>query len=164
MTEDSKFPDIYSGIETKKLIEIYTLAPERLNTLIKGLSVKELQARPKPGKWSIQEIAIHLADAEIMGAARIRQAYAEPGSQFAVYDQDIWTGVFNYQGFDSKAFYSAIMMFDSLRLNTSKIFYRAKESDWPKAGWHHIPEMGRRIENFVPSPSATSGQPAKRKA
>lgn len=139
--EDSKFPVVYSDIDTKELIEVYSLAPERLNTIIKGLSVKELQARPRPGKWSIQEIAIHLADAEIMGAARIRQTYAEPGSEYAVYDQDIWTGVFNYQRFDSKAFYSAIMMFDSLRLNTSKIFNRAKNEDWLKSGLH--PEWGK---------------------
>lgn len=138
--EDSKFPDVYSHIETSKLIEIYSLAPERLNSVLKGLSIKELQARPRPGKWSIQESAIHLADAEIMAAARIRQAFAEPGSTFAVYDQDIWTGVFNYNDFDSKAFYSAIMMFDSLRLNTSKIFLRSKEPDWQRAGIH--PEWG----------------------
>lgn len=137
---DSKFPNIYSDIEIRKLIEIYSQAPERLNSVIKGLSLKELQGCPQPGKWSIQEIAIHLADSEIMGAARIRQAFAEPGSTFATYDQEIWAGVFNYQGFDSKAFYSAIIMFDSLRLNTSKIFNRAKAADWQRAGIH--PEWG----------------------
>jgi len=31
---------------------------------------------------------MHLADAEIMGAARFRTALAEPGARFAVYDQD----------------------------------------------------------------------------
>lgn len=133
---DSKFPNIYSNIETQKLIEIYSKAPERLNSVIKGLSIKELQACPQPDKWSIQEIVIHLADSEIMGAARIRQTFAEPGSAFAVYDQEIWASVFNYQGFDSKAFYSAIMMFDSLRLNTNKIFNRAKATDWQRAGIH----------------------------
>ncbi len=137
---ESKFPSVYSDIKTSRLIKIYSKAPERLNSVLHGLTVQELQECPLSGKWSIQEIAIHLADAEIMGAARIRQAFAEPGSVFAVYDQEIWAGVFNYQGFDSKAFYSAVMMFDSLRLNTSKVFNRAKAADWQRAGVH--PDWG----------------------
>ena len=137
----STFPSVYANISTDELIRIYAAAPERLNALLKGLSVHELQEHAKPGKWSIQEIAIHLADAEIMGAARIRQAFAEPGSNFAAYEQEIWAKAFDYQGFDSKAFFSAVMLFDSLRLNTTKIFHRAATDDWNKFGNH--PHWGK---------------------
>lgn len=137
----SNLPNTYSQIPTGDLIKIYADAPERLNRVLKGLSVKELQAHPKLAKWSIQEIAVHMAEAEIMGAARIRQTFAEPGATFAVYDQDAWARELDYQKFDAKAFYSSLMMFDSLRLNTTKIFRRAKEKDWEKYGMHS--ELGK---------------------
>lgn len=139
-TENKVFPDTYSRIETDELIRVYAAAPERLKKVVEDLSVKELQAHPKSGKWSIQEIVVHLSDAEIMGAARIRQTFAEPGSTFAVYDQAVWAQQFDYQNFDTKSFYSAMMLFDALRLTTTKIFKRAKETDWQKSGIH--PEWG----------------------
>lgn len=138
--EKSNFPHTYSQISTRDLIEVYAAAPDRLNKVLTDLSIKELQAHPKPGKWSIQEIAIHLADSEIMGAARIRQTFAEPGCTFSVYDQNVWATEFDYQNFDTKSFYSALMLFGSLRLNTTKIFRRAKDKDWKKTGIH--PEWG----------------------
>jgi hypothetical protein len=97
-------------------------------------------AHPRENKWSIQEIVFHITDAEIMGAARIRQTYAEPGSRFAVYEQDIWAKELKYQKRDSKSFYSSLILFDSLRLATSKIFRGAQQEDWQKTGLH--PEWG----------------------
>lgn len=138
--KNPKYPKTYSDIPTATLIDVYAAAPERLNKVLAELSLKELQAHPKPGKWSIKEIAAHLCEAEIMGAARIRQTFCEPGSRFAVYDQDAWARETDYQKFDTKTFYSTVMMFDSLRLCTTKIFRQARGKDWDKTGHH--PEWG----------------------
>lgn len=138
--EASKFPDTYRQFDNERLIEIFAAAPERISRAVEGLSVYEMQAQPLAGKWSIQQIVAHLADAEIMGAARIRQTFAEPGAQFAVYDQDRWASEFDYQNFDHKTFYSYLMLFDSLRLATCKIFQKARDTDWQKAGSH--PDWG----------------------
>lgn len=140
MSADSTFPDLYADLATEKLIDIFSAAPDRLNSILKGLSVDDLKTRPEGGGWSSQEIVIHLADAEIMGAARFRQTLAEPNSTFAVYDQDKWATELSYQTFDSKGFYTALMLFDSLRINTTKLLRRTKPQDWQKAGDH--PEWG----------------------
>ncbi len=139
-TTITSLPDTYSGIPTQELIEIYALGPERLNQVLKGLSVAQLKERAQPAKWSVQEIALHLADAELLAAVRVRQVISQPGTTLPVYEQDIWAAEIGYQNLDSKAFFSAIMMFDSLRLNTSKIFRRVSDSDWQKTGVH--PELG----------------------
>jgi len=139
-SKNPNYPNTYADIETATLIDVYAAAPERLNKVLAELSIKEMQAHPKPDKWSIQEIAVHLCEAEIMGAVRIRQTFCEPGSQYAVYDQDAWAQESNYQQFDTKTFYSTLMMFDSLRLCTTKIFRKATPKDWDKAAHH--PEMG----------------------
>jgi uncharacterized damage-inducible protein DinB len=101
---------------------------------------EELKAHARPGKWSIQEIVVHLSDAEVMGAARIRQAFAQPGSAVVAYDQEVWAREMAYQEFDAKSFYTALMMFDALRLATAKLFQRAESDDWGKSVVH--PEWG----------------------
>jgi len=138
----STFPKIYAEIETDRLIAAYSAGPERVRQVIQGLPTDELKAHPRPGKWSIQEIVVHLADAEVMGAARIRQAFAEPGSAVVAYDQDIWVREMAYQDYDAKSFYTSLMMFDALRLATAKLFHRAGAADWEKfvihPGWGAI--------------------------
>lgn len=140
MPKDSKFPDTYAALETSELLAVYEQAPDRLNLALRNLTVKDLQAHPKEGKWSIQEIALHLSDSEIMGATRIRQVIAESGCTLASYDQKKWAEQFDYLGLDSKSFYSTLMLFDSLRLSTAKIFKGASGADWEKHGLH--PEWG----------------------
>jgi uncharacterized damage-inducible protein DinB len=136
----NRFPQTYSKMAGEDLLSAFSAAPSRLNHVLKDLTVHDLRAQPRPGKWSIQQITMHLADAEIMGAARIRQAFAEPGKRFAVYEQDIWAVAFDYQQAEQKTFYSAIMLFDALRLATAKILQRAGQQDWNKFGVH--PEWG----------------------
>lgn len=136
-----KLPDTYADIDTNELIHTYALGPERLNHVLKDLSILDLDATPRPGKWSIRQITIHLTDAEIVGSTRIRKVFAESGSQLPVYEQDCWADEFQYQLYDSKEFYGSVMLFDSLRLCNTKIFQKAVESDWQKFGLH--PEMGQ---------------------
>ncbi len=69
------FPDLYAQLNTGKLLEVFDQGPARLRNVLVDLTHEHLQANPRPGKWSIQEIVLHVADSEIMGAARIRQAY-----------------------------------------------------------------------------------------
>lgn len=139
-SQKSSFPNVYADIETDRLLGAYSAAPERVRQAIQGLISDELKAHPRPGKWSIQEIVVHLADAEVMGAARIRQAFAESGSAVAVYNQEDWAREMAYQEYDTKTFYASLMMFDALRLATAKLFQRAGAPDWEKFVIH--PEWG----------------------
>ncbi len=54
--------------------------------------------KPGPDRWSIHEIVVHLADAEMSGAVRARYLIAEPGKTVGFYDQEAWTERLNYQG------------------------------------------------------------------
>lgn len=134
------FPTVYQDLGTDLLLAAFERGHERVVTVLKGLTLEDLKAQPRPGKWSIFQIILHLADAEIMGAARIRQAFAEPGSTFSFYDQDIWADTFDYQNQGSEALQTALQLFENLRRTGTEIFRRAKEEDWQKAGLH--PEHG----------------------
>ena len=130
------FPDTYRGISTRDLLVVYKSGPTRLGGILAGLTDEELKARPHPNKWSIQEIAMHVADAEIMGAGRLRQALAEPGSLFASYDQEAWTRALGYQSRDRKSLESAVRLFSALRMDSTQLLEAAEEEDWAKWGEH----------------------------
>ena len=130
------FPDAYNGISTRDLLTVYKAGPTRLGGVLAELTDDELKQRPQTDKWSIQEIAMHLADAEIMGAARLRQTLAEPGAAFALYDQDAWTGELGYQARDRRALENAVRLFSALRSGSALLLETAKEQDWCKWGHH----------------------------
>jgi hypothetical protein len=130
------FPDVYAGISNRDLISVYRAGPTRLGGILAGLSDEELTARPRDGKWSAQEIAMHIADAEIMGAARLRQTLAEPGASFAIYDQEAWASTLDYRNRDRKALESAVRLFSSLRTSGAHLLESATEEDWKKWGCH----------------------------
>ncbi|MEO6710663.1 MAG: DinB family protein, partial [Planctomycetota bacterium] len=69
-------------------IEMSSKAPKRLRHLIEGLSTKELEWQPAPGKWSIKQILAHLADGEVVSGARMRFVAAMDRPTITGYDQD----------------------------------------------------------------------------
>lgn len=135
-TEPLQFPKKYSTLSTAQLLETFDAGPQRFWQIVKGLEEKDLKAHPRPGKWSIQEIVMHMADAEIMGAARIRQTFAQPGSHYAIYDQDIWAQQFGYQEQNMTVVQHALKLFEALRRTSSHIFHRSKSADWDKKAFH----------------------------
>ena len=123
-----------------RLLYIFQSAPSRVKQVMEGLQERELKHTPRTGKWSIFQIVIHLVDAEIVGAMRIRQAYTQSNRKLADFDQDIWADCLDYQSLDMAAFYQHVKLFDLLRTTTVGIFQKASESDWEKTVVH--PRLG----------------------
>jgi len=63
---------ILGYVEGKQPLVVQAATAKKLNRLIKGVSTAKLHRRPAPDKWSVSEIIAHLADAEIVGAFRLR--------------------------------------------------------------------------------------------
>src|SRR5882724_10016593 len=87
---------LLSYSEGKDALRLQQAAPKKLAALIKGKNKKQLSRRPAPGKWSVAEIAAHLADAEIVIAWRLRHILSSNGAPIQAYDQDSWASTFNY--------------------------------------------------------------------
>lgn len=136
----SSFPDTLAGIPTARLLEVYAAGPARLREALHGLTEGELRAHPRPGKWSALEIAIHVADSELMGAARVRLAFVQPGTAFIGYDQDAWAGGLAYDEAGLRGLEDALGLFALLRRTTGRVFARTKPQDWERWGIH--PEHG----------------------
>lgn len=71
-------------------LQLQAAMPGKLARAVRGLRPAQLKRRPRPGKWSIQEIVAHLADTELVYGFRLRMMLAQPGCPIQAYDQDLW--------------------------------------------------------------------------
>lgn len=117
-------------------MKAFSEGPNRILRLTQDLTEKDYRARPISGKWSIAEILIHLADAEIVGACRFRQAYCEHPGEFPYYDQAKWAVDMNYQNFSANEVDESLQLFKFLRSTTSTLLNECTERDWAKSGVH----------------------------
>ncbi|MCI0701061.1 MAG: DinB family protein [Planctomycetia bacterium] len=61
----------------RSIIEAYAAGPAKLRKAVAGLTREELTARPGPGKWSILEVVIHLADSDAISIDRMKRILTE---------------------------------------------------------------------------------------
>lgn len=132
--------NLFPHIPLQQLIAVYSAGPARLRRCLVCLTDEHLLARPIPGKWSIKEIAIHLADAELMGAVRFRQALTGSDRTFSFYHQEIWCRDFDYQNADQTFLDQAVELFSSIRHTTTRLLENSPADRWTRTGYH--PERG----------------------
>jgi uncharacterized damage-inducible protein DinB len=130
------FPATYAEHPTAHLIAIFGRAPERLRTVLGGLTLGELRARPRPNKWSILEIAAHMADSELTGAFRFRFSFAQPGGALPFYDQDAWAEQLAYRSLDEAGLERTLRIFQLLRESAGSLLERLTADDWQRSGMH----------------------------
>ena len=82
--------------EIAPLLERFRRGPELLAVALTGVFGEEEDFALAPGKWSIRQIAAHLADAELVGAHRFRQVLAEDNPTLIAFDQDAWARSLDY--------------------------------------------------------------------
>lgn len=59
-----------------EIIDEYENSPARLRSACAGLTESELKARPGPGKWSILEVVVHIADSDAISIDRMKRMIA----------------------------------------------------------------------------------------
>ncbi len=134
------FPS-YDQYTTEQLLEAYKAAPARLRAVLANLSEDELHQHPRPGKWSVVEIVIHMTDSELVGATRIRMSLAQPGTPFIGYNQDIWAEALDYQAYTSEEMNTVLDLFKRLRQTTYPLLAQTPAEAWQQRGGVH-PEYG----------------------
>jgi hypothetical protein len=85
---------------SKQLIDAYEKGGDDLSQAIRGLTREDLLCKPAPdanvGLWSIQEVAIHLADTEFVLADRIKRIIAEDNPTLLAFDETKWAAGLHY--------------------------------------------------------------------
>ncbi len=115
------------------LIKRYEQGVLLFETALQGIPEEALDRSPAQGKWSIRQIAAHLADAELVACARFRWIAAEPGSPIKAFDQDKWA---NSLGYRQQSPQQALDLFRALRRLTASMLRSLPESAWGQIGNH----------------------------
>src|SRR5690554_4744740 len=83
-------------------LDQYQSGSRLLLEALRGLSEDDLRRRPPAdaaadlGQWSIQQVAIHLADAEMVYAERMKRVIAEDTPPLRGFDEARWAEQLNY--------------------------------------------------------------------
>jgi uncharacterized damage-inducible protein DinB len=119
------------------LLEKYLQGYEILKGSIEGLTPEQMKTVPGTGKWSIHEIIIHVVDADLMYAGRIKRTLAEENTILLPFDQDAWAKHLYYHQTDLQ---THLELFRLLRESTAQVLRNIEAADWEKKGHH--PEVG----------------------
>jgi len=119
-------------------MDLLRQGPERLEALLRRAAPATLKWAPAPGRWTIGQIAAHLADVELVLAYRARRILATPGAAIEAYDQDRWAAVVRYATIDPSR---SLARYRETRRWSLELLGALSENEWQAYGLHA--ERGR---------------------
>lgn len=119
--------------ELKELLERFRRGPEVVAVSTTGASGAQIDFSPAPGRWSVRQIACHLADAEVLGAIRFRRLIAEENPDLGDWDRDAWA---EKLGYNKRKISHALDVFRRTRADNYELLTSLPEEVFSNAGTH----------------------------
>lgn len=119
-------------------IEEYARGGATLKSAYEGLSREQLLKVPIPNTWSLQQIAIHMLDSDLIASDRMKRIACMDKPLLIGYDE---TGFSQLPGSDELDAIEAVGIFDRNRQMTATILRRLPDSAFERFGIHN--EIGR---------------------
>jgi len=136
---------ILGYVDGKEPLAVQAATARELERLIEGVPIATLRERPGPEEWSVSDVVAHLADAEIVGAFRLRLILGSPGTPILAYDQDKWAVSGHY---DQRETRESIELFRVLRERNLALLRSLTPEQWKHFGVHS--ERGQEsVEHMV---------------
>jgi hypothetical protein len=127
------------------LIDQFAVGSGKLRPAIAGLTQEDLVARPGPGKWSIQELVIHLVDSDFVGMDRMKRVIAESNPPLIGFDENLWI---EHHAPHEQSLEDALTLFEAGRRQMTRILRSLPEAAFARSGIHS--ERGPlTLENLV---------------
>ena len=118
----------------EQLIEQYKQGYSKILKEMEGLTGEQLLFKPSERSWSIKEIIIHVADAELVHIHRMKAVLSEDNPILTAFDQDLWTTRLNSQHTDHQLY---LQLFKSIRESFLPILHHLTEQDYLRIGTHN---------------------------
>ena len=131
------------------LIDQWEHGGEKLALAIRGLTREDLTCFPIEGKWSIQQVVIHLMDSDLIATDRMKRTIAEDKPTLIGYDE---TKFIQHLFPDEQSAEDAVKIFDLNRRMFAKVLRKVPASAWDRVGMHNErgpTTLGKQLEYYV---------------
>jgi DinB family protein len=119
--------------EIQPAISLLGKTPQLLETLLGDLPAELLQWKPRPDRWSISEVLVHLSALEQVYAERVRRVMAEDSPALAKYDLD---GAKGRQEYSRGSGAEHLANFTRIRRSTLTLLTKLPASAGARTGVH----------------------------
>jgi hypothetical protein len=123
-------------------LEAFSATPFRLKALVEGWTDAQFDRSYAPGKWTMRQVLIHLAQTELALGARTRFALTEDGYTAQNFSQDAWLPIDG--GIDAR---TALDVYTTLRRMNVAMFRRLTPAQRGRTFTH--PEYGQLTVAWV---------------
>jgi hypothetical protein len=133
----------------RKLIEDYVASGPRLRRAASGLSPDDLTARPGPGKWSILELVLHLADSDAISIDRMKRILTEDNPQLLYADE---TAYVNRLCSHEQSLEDALTLFEVGRRQFGRVLRNLPDEAFQRRGTHNrrrAVTVGGMVKDYV---------------
>jgi hypothetical protein len=104
-----------------------------LRAIFDGVDDATIRKPEKPGKWSMIEVAHHLADSDMVAGVRIRMIMAQERPPIVAYDQELWVKKLRYR---DAALSDVLTQFTVLRNANLRLARRLNAEELARFGLH----------------------------
>jgi hypothetical protein len=78
-------------------LSVLESSPAAVRAMFEGLDDAPIRQPERTGKWSMIEVAHHLADSDLVVGVRVRMIVAQDRPPIVAYDQDLWVANLHYR-------------------------------------------------------------------
>jgi heme-degrading monooxygenase HmoA len=118
----------------RQLIEDYVACGPKLRQAVAGLNRDELMARPGPGKWSILELVLHLADSDAISIDRMKRILTEENPPLLYADE---TAYVEHLLSHEQSLEDALTLFDVGRRQFARVLRKLPDAAFERKGTHN---------------------------
>ncbi len=116
------------------VFERFVRGPTVVREAVDGVGAGTI-SRPGKEGWSVRDVLVHLADAEMVRATRFRLILAEDEPALFEFAEDKWKRKLQYLWRSPEA---ALALFDALRFTSAELLRQFDAKAWDRTGIHPL--------------------------
>jgi uncharacterized damage-inducible protein DinB len=117
----------------RQLVDRYESEAGDLRKVVAGLPREQLLATPVPGTWSIQQIAIHVTDCELVFCDRMKRVIALDDPALPGFDETKYVQSLFYDDQDANV---AVEVFENNRRLIHSVLRKLPDTTFERTGMH----------------------------
>jgi hypothetical protein len=88
---------LFTRLGDRDWLAVLAATPAALRAAFDGVEDAAIRRPEAPGKWSMIDVAHHLADGEMVVGVRVRMIVAQEQPPITAYDQELWAETLHYR-------------------------------------------------------------------